>query len=231
VLEIERPVRNRDVVRHGWTGQPNVIVHRTGTIEIREGAYDDDYHFWNGVTGRPLRPDLHTGDLAKGSATSDSDGYPLYYGGSRDNYLRVITMDRARPTVLWSVNAHNVPNLIWNDDWDAAPLQIGGYLLEGGENSWFYVIRLHRHYNANGLVEVDPKIVTLVPGWDVNLGEEVHDQDISIEDSVAFFKGVVYFSNGGGLVQGWDISDILRGGHRYHRVFASGTVTTPTRRS
>jgi hypothetical protein len=84
----------------GWTGQPNVIVHKNGTIEIREGAYDDDYHFWNGVTGSPLRPDLHTGDLAKGSATSDSDDYPLYYGGSRDNHLRVIAMDRARPTVL-----------------------------------------------------------------------------------------------------------------------------------
>ena len=32
-----------------------------------------------------MRPDLVTGDLAKGSATSDPDGYPLYYAGSRDN--------------------------------------------------------------------------------------------------------------------------------------------------
>jgi len=53
----------------GWTGQPNVIPHPNGTIEVREGAYDDHYHFWNGLTGKPLRPDLVTGDLAKGSAT------------------------------------------------------------------------------------------------------------------------------------------------------------------
>jgi outer membrane protein assembly factor BamB len=203
----------------GWTGQPNVIVHKNGTIEIREGAYDDDYHFWNGMTGKPMRPDLHTGDLAKGSATSDYQGYPLYYGGSRDNSLRVIAMDGAKPTVLWSTNAHDVPHLVWNDDWDAAPLEIGDYLLEGGENSWFYVIRLHRHYDSKGLVEVNPKIVMLVPGWDAQLGQEVHDEDISIEDSVAFDRGIVYFSNGGGLVQGWDISDILRGGHHYKRVF------------
>jgi outer membrane protein assembly factor BamB len=203
----------------GWTGQPNVIVHKNGTIEIREGAYDDDYHFWNGVTGRPLRPDLHTSDLAKGSATSDSQGYPLYYGGSRDNYLRVIALDRPRPTVLWSTNAHDVPHLVWNDDWDAAPLELGDYLLEGGENSWFYVIRLHRHYDSKGLVEVNPKVVMLVRGWDAKLFQEVHDEDVSIEDSVAFYKGVVYFANGGGLVQGWDISDILRGGHHYKRVF------------
>jgi PQQ-like domain len=203
----------------GWTGQPNVIVHKNGTIEIREGAYDDNYHFWNGVTGKPLRPDFHTGDLAKGSATSDSQGYPLYYAGSRDNNLRVIAMDRGTPTVLWSTNAHDVPNLVWNDDWDGAPLEIGDYLLEGGENSWFYVIRLHRHYNSKGLVEVNPKIVMLVPGYDAQLSQQVHDQDVSIEDSVAFYKGVAYFSNGGGLVQGWDISNILRGGHHYKRVF------------
>jgi outer membrane protein assembly factor BamB len=203
----------------GWTGQPNVIVHKDGKIEIREGAYDDDYHFWNGATGKPMRPDLHTGDLAKGSATSDAQGYPLYYGGSRDNYLRVIAMDRSRPTVLWSTNAHDVPHLVWNDDWDGAPLQIGDYLLEGGENSWFYVIRLHRHYNSRGKVQVNPRIVMLVPGWDAELHREVHDDDISIENSVAFYKGVVYFSNSAGLVQGWDISDILKGGTHDKRVF------------
>ena len=203
----------------GWTGQPNVIVQRNGTIEVREGAYDDAYHFWNGVTGKPMRPDLRTGDLAKGSATTDAQGYPLYYAGSRDNNLRVVALDRPAPTVLWSTNAHDVPNPVWNDDWDGAPLEIGDYLLEGGENSWFYVIRLHRHYDAKGLVEVNPEIVMLVPGWDAKLGQEVHDQDISIENSVAFYQGVVYFSNSAGLVQGWDISDILKGGRRYKRVF------------
>jgi outer membrane protein assembly factor BamB len=204
----------------GWTGQPNVIPHPDGTIEIREGAYDDHYHFWNGLTGEPLRPDLVTGDLAKGSATSDADGYPLYYAGSRDNLLRVVAMDRPTPTVLWSVNStSSVPNPVWNSDWDGAPLQIGDYLLEGGENSWFYVIRLHRHYDAQHLVQVDPKIVLTVPGWDQDLLNAIHDTDISIENSVAFSRGVAYFSNSGGLVQGWDISNILHGGTKAKQVF------------
>jgi hypothetical protein len=211
--------KSRNWCGTGWTGQPNVIPHKNGPIEIREGAYDGHYHFLNGMTGQPLRPDLVTGDLAKGSATSDSDGYPLYYGGSRDNYLRVIALDRASPTVLWQTNAHDVPHWVWNDDWDAAPLQIGDYLLEGGENSWFYVIRLNRHYDQKGLVQVQPKIVMLVPGWDQQLLNAIHDKDISIENSVAFYNGVVYFSNSGGLVQGWDISDILKGGTHYQRVF------------
>ena len=55
----------------GWTGQPNVIVGKDRSIEIRIGAYDGHYHFLDGMTGEPVRPDLVTGDLAKGSATSD----------------------------------------------------------------------------------------------------------------------------------------------------------------
>jgi len=204
----------------GWTGQPNVIEHEDGTIEVREGAYDGHYHFLDGLTGEELRPDLVTGDLAKGSATSDPDGYPLYYGGSRDNLLRVIAVDRAKPKVLWSVNANtSVPKRVWNNDWDGAPLVIGDYLLEGGENSWFYVIRLNRRYDGRGLVQVDPKIVMVVPGYDDQLFRDVHDEDVSIENSVAFWDGVAYFSNSGGLVQGWDISDILAGGTHYERVF------------
>lgn len=204
----------------GWTGQPNVIVGDDGSIEIRIGAYDGHYHFLDGLTGEPVRPDLVTGDLAKGSATSDPDGYPLYYGGSRDNHLRVIALDRREPTVLWSVDADSsVPNPVWNDDWDGAPLVIGDYLLEGGENSWFYVIKLNRGYDARGKVTVDPRIVFTTPGFDDQLMADLPDEDVSIENSLAFRDGVAYFANSGGLVQGWDISDILGGGTHAERVF------------
>ena len=149
----------------GWTGQPNVVPWKGGPPQVRIGAFDDHYHFLDAGTGVPSYPDLVTGDLAKGSATTDADGYPLYYAGSRDNQLRVVAMDRPQPTVLWQVDAHtSVPQPLWNDDWDGAPLQIGDYLLEGGENSWFYVIRLHRGYGPDGLVRVDPQIVATVPG-------------------------------------------------------------------
>ena len=40
----------------GWTGQPNVIVHDDGSIEVREGAYDGHYHFLNGRTGGRCGP-------------------------------------------------------------------------------------------------------------------------------------------------------------------------------
>lgn len=204
----------------GWTGQPNVIVDDRGRIQVRINAYDGAYHFLDGRTGEPVLPKLQTGDLAKGSATSDPDGYPLYYAGSRDNFLRVIALDRAEPTVLWGLNAEtSVPDPVWNNDWDGAPLVVDDYLLEGGENSWFYVIRLNRGYDARGKVTVDPKVVLTVPGFDDELFEALPDSNVSIESSVAFRDGVAYFANSGGLVQGWDISDVLDGGTKARRVF------------
>jgi outer membrane protein assembly factor BamB len=203
----------------GWTGQPNVIPRR-GKLELRFGAYDSNYHFLNARTGRQLREDLVTGDLAKGSATSDPDGYPLYYAGSRDNRFRIVALDRGKPTELWSLDADtSVPEPTWNNDWDGAALVVGDYLIEGGENSWLYVIKLNRGWNRAGKVRVRPRVVLTVPSWDDELAAVAPDRHFSIENSVAFHDGVVYFSNSAGLVQGWDLSRVLRGGRHAKRVF------------
>jgi len=216
----------------GWTGQPNVVPWHDG-MQIRIGAFDDDYHFLDAGTGTQDYAPFATGDLAKGSATTDAEGYPLYYAGSRDNHLRVIATDRPVPTELYSIDANtSVPHPIWNNDWDGAPLEIGDYLIEGGENSYLYVIRLHRGYGPDGLVRVEPQIVATIPGWDQALLDQVPEPDgtttsegidtrwdVSIENSVAFRDGVVYFANSAGLVQGWDISDILNGGTVATEVF------------
>jgi hypothetical protein len=203
----------------GWTGQPNVVP-AFRRMEVREGAYDGAYHFLDAGSGAPLRPELATGDLAKGSATTDPDGYPLYYAGSRDNLLRIVAMDRAEPTVLWTLDAvSSVPRPLWNDDWDGAALVVDGHLLVGGENGWFYVVRLNRGYDPRGQVTVSPEVVTAVPGFDDELLQQAGDEDVSIESSVAVHDGVAYFANSGGLVQGWDVSDVLTGGDRVVKVF------------
>jgi hypothetical protein len=205
----------------GWTGQPNVVP-LTGATELRFGAYDAAYHFLDARTGTPRRAKLQTGDLAKGSATSDPDGFPLYYAGSRDNKFRIIALDRGAPRVLWSLDGQtSVPQPLWNNDWDGAGLVVDGYLLLGGENSWFYVIRLNRRYGRDGKVTVNPRVVAAVPGFDDDLRAALPDDKLSIENSVAFHDGVAWFANSGGLVQGWDVSRALRGagGASVKRVF------------
>ena len=204
----------------GWTGQPNVIQLPDGSIEVREGAYDGAYHFLDGLTGEPVQPSYQTRDLAKGSATTDPDGFPLYYGGSRDGHMRILALDRPQPELLWSIDgATTVPLPLRNDDWDGAPLIVGDFMLVGGENGWLYVVRLHRGYDTRGLVTVDPEIVATIAGFDDLLLSDLGDKEVSIENSVVFRKGVVYFANSGGLVQGWDISDLLAGGVSYRQVF------------
>jgi outer membrane protein assembly factor BamB len=203
----------------GWTGQPNVIPRAGGRVEVRVGAFDRAYHFLDGATGRRVRPPLQTGDLAKGSATSDPDGFPLYYAGSRDNRLRVVALDRGTPTVLWSLDSRAGGPVTWNDDWDGAPLVVRGHLLVGGENSWFYVIRLNRSYGADGRVRARPRVVARVPSWDRRLLAARADRAFSIESSVSYHRGVAYFANSAGLVQGWDVRRTLRTGAPPRRVF------------
>jgi outer membrane protein assembly factor BamB len=206
----------------GWTGQPNVVETEDGDVEVRFGAYDRAVHILDGRTGKPLYEAFTTGDLIKGTVTSDPDGYPLLYTGSRDNYLRILALDRGdRPQELWALNADSAPSPVWNNDWDGSPLVIDDHLIEGGENSWFYVIDLNRDYDRKGKVTVDPEIRLLEPGYDDQLFADLGDQEVSIESSVAFDpeREVAYFANSGGLVQGWDLSRVLDGGKKGHRVF------------
>jgi outer membrane protein assembly factor BamB len=204
----------------GWTGQPNVVERRGGKIQVRFGAYDGAIHVVNGRTGRDAKEPFPTGDIIKGTVSTDPDGYPLLYSGSRDNFFRVLALDRGREMVeLWRLSADSAPNPVWNNDFDSSALVIRDHLLVGGENSWFYVVKLNRGYDSAGKVIVRPEIRALFPGYDDQLFADLGDQNVSIEGSPAFHQGVVYFANSGGLVQGWDISGVLAGGDDYRRVF------------
>ena len=202
----------------GWTGQPNIWERPDGSTWMAFGSYAAAFHFLDPATGQRLLPDLETGDINKGSATVDPDGFPLYYAGSRDNKLRVIALDRGEPEVLWSLAHDALGPIMWNSDWDGAPLVLGDYLFEGGENSRFYIVKLNRGYGADGLVTVNPEVVFHAAGWDDELLGAIGDNEVSIESSVTISGNVVYFANSGGLVQGWDISG-LTSGQEPQRVF------------
>lgn len=190
----------------GWTGQPSV-VERPGGVEVIVGTYDRAIHFIDGATGRDRRPPFFTGDIIKGSVSVDPDGYPLLYSGSRDNYFHIIALDRDRPTELWRLWAYDVPRPLWNDDWDGNAVIRDDYLFEGGENSWYYVIKLNRHYDARGKVQITPHILAQLPGFDDSLFASLggHDHEVSIENSTALFGWTAYFANSGGAIWGVDL--------------------------
>jgi outer membrane protein assembly factor BamB len=196
----------------GWTGEP-AVFERDGRTWVVFGAYDRNIHFVDYATGADILPPFPTGDIIKGSVTVDPDGFPLVYSGSRDNKLHVIAIDGPEPRELWSLDATAVSPTMWNNDWDGSPLVIDDYLYEGGENSQFHIVKLNRSYAADGTVQVAPQLAFNAPGWDDELLASLDQRpnDVSIENSVAYHDGVVYFANSGGLVQGWDVSGLPDG--------------------
>jgi len=202
----------------GWTGQPAVIERDDG-VEVIVGTYDRRVHFIDGATGRRRRPPFPTGDIIKGSVTVDPDGYPLLYTGSRDNFFHIVALDGARPRELWRLPASDAPRPLWNDDWDGNAAVIEDYLFEGGENSWFYIVKLNRGYDSAGRVTVDPRVVVRWPGFDDELLDSLGDRDVSIENSPVVFGWRVFFSNSGGLLTGLDITRLREAPDSVRRVF------------
>ncbi len=202
----------------GFTGQP-AVFERDGKTWMVVGAYDKALHFLDTKTGERIIDDFPTGDIIKGTVTIDPDGFPLVYTGSRDNYFRVVAFDRGKqPKELWKISADAVSPTMWNDDWDASPLVLDDFLFEGGENGQFHIIKLNRGYDSNGKVTVNPKLVFNTPGWDDQLLKDIKDRNVSIENAVTVVGNIVYFSNSGGLIQGWDIKG-LKEGKKPERVF------------
>lgn len=193
----------------GWTGQPLIWERPDGVTEMIVGAYDGAIHFLDAATGIATRQPFQTGFMIKGTLTLDPDGHPLLYGGSRDNYLRVIALDREVPTELWRLSPN--PRRVWNNDWDGNPSVVDGILYIGGEDSWFYAVELNRTMDAEGRVQVDPAVLVSIPGWTDQLIRDVGDRNVSIESSVVVGDDRVYFVNSGGRVVGLDVSRVREG--------------------
>ncbi|MEM6324518.1 MAG: PQQ-binding-like beta-propeller repeat protein [Pseudomonadota bacterium] len=196
----------------GWTGQP-VVRADVSPPEIIFGAYDHAVHFLSAADGTPVRAPFKTGDIIKGSVSLDPSGAPIVYFGSRDNYLRAIRLDEGEATLLWRQSSLSGDG-IWNNDWDANPLILGDTLLTGSENSWFYTVALNRGTDAQGNATIAPEVVNRTPGFTNELFRLVGDRMVSIESSALVLGGNVYFANSGGLVQGYDIAQLLAGATR-----------------
>lgn len=194
----------------GWTGQPVVWENPNGITEIIVGTYDKSIHFINSETGEATREPFPTGDIIKGSVTLDPDGFPLLYSGSRDNFYRIIALDREVPTELWKIEA-KLSDGVWNNDWDGNGLIENDILYEGSENGIFHAIKLNRSYDESGKVKVEPKELVSIPTFSKDFIALVGDDDLSIESSPLKIGDVVYVANSGGRIMGFDVSKVLDG--------------------
>lgn len=194
---------------NGWTGQPVVWEHNNIT-EIIFGAYDRKIHFVNADTGEDARPAFATSDIVKGSVTLDPDNFPLLYTGSRDNFYRIIALDRDTPTELWKMEA-KVSDGVWNNDWDGNGLIENDILYEGSENGIFHIIKLNRGYDSEGRVTVAPVELVSIPTFSKEFIDIIGDEDLSIESSPLKVGNTVFIANSGGRIMGFDVSRIDEG--------------------
>ena len=204
----------------GWVGQP-AVFERDGRTWVVFGAYDYQFHFVDGATGEADHPPVPHGRPGQGDGHVDPEGFPLVYGGSRDNKLRILAIDRGEPVELWALDSMDdaLQPRLWNSDWDAAPLIVGDYLVTGGENSRFHVVRLNRSYGPDGLVQVAPELVFTAPAWDDELLANLPDDRVSVENAVTLVGDTAYFTSSGGLLQGWDLSSLRTGQGEITRTF------------
>lgn len=191
---------------NGWTGQPIVWQRADGVLEIIVNTYDKGIHFINAENGMETRKPFYTGDIIKGTVTLDDD-YPLLYSGSRDNYYRIIALDRDEPTELWKIEAKTEDG-VWNNDWDPNGIIVNDILYTGSENGWFHAIKLNRRYDADGKVTVSPTQIFKYPTFADGYIERVGDTDLSIESSPLLVGDTVYIANSGGRIMGFNIKEI-----------------------
>jgi outer membrane protein assembly factor BamB len=196
------------------------------------GSYDHKFHFVDAATGEPTRTPIVTGDIVKGTASLDPDGFPLVYFGSRDDHLRIVALDREEPEVIWEFvtpkplctlatrDQHGTSCFgLWNDDWDAAPRIINDVLFASSESSVFYIWKLNRSYDADGRVQVDPEVLVEFPAWNDELIANIQAgctigvrcPSTSIESTPVFFEGRVYFGTSAGWIVGLDITNVEDG--------------------
>jgi len=193
----------------GWTGQPVVWSRPDGIKEIIFGAYDGAVHFINAENGEETRESFQTGDIIKGSVTLDPDGFPLLYFGSRDNKLRILSLEENKIEEIWTVDSKDLIG-VYNDDWDGNPVIKNDVLFEGAENGYFYAFKLNRKIE-DGKVSINPKLVFAKRSYTDELMKNIGDNNVSIENSVVFFGDIVYFANSGGRILGLDTKNVIDG--------------------
>ena len=198
------------------------------TWAISAGA-DGKVGFTDADSGEQLLAPLETSRAIRGTPTLDPDGYPLLYVGGDDGELRVVALDRgSQPEVLWSLRSSTVSPSQWGTDWKGSPLVRDDTLIMGGGNSNLHVIKLNRSIDEMGKVRVAPELVAALPTWDDELDRNLGDRETGIDASVALDGQTAWVVNGGGLLTGWDLSPLDRGGQarKVLRFWAGDAVDT-----
>ncbi|PGM59086.1 PQQ-binding-like beta-propeller repeat protein [Bacillus sp. AFS053548] len=204
----------------GWTGQPSVIEWKpqeqkimnlysqfktkSNFKEVVYGSLDGRVYFLDLATGKKTRNPINIQNPIKGSVALDPRGYPLLYVGQGIPQtgkigMRIFSLiDGSQLAFIPGIDSYSFRgwgafdgSALFNREDDA--------MLVGGENGLVYFIKLNTKYDPNAK---KIKISPVISKYRYKLKNNSYQ---GIENSVAVFKNIAYFSDNGGGIQALDI--------------------------
>lgn len=210
----------------GWTGQP-LLVHWSeevrkimninedlkskDLVEVIYPVFDGNVYFLDLETGKASRPKINIGFTTKGTGMVDSRGYPLFYSGQGLNENNG-KKGSFKYRIFNLINQKEIFSLQGNDpvafrSWGAndSSALLNRYtdtLINCGENGLIYKVKLNTDFDKEaGTISIDPTVTKYryKSSYSANQG---------IENSPAFYRNLMYFSDNGGTIQCLDINTL-----------------------
>jgi hypothetical protein len=210
----------------GWTGQP-LLVHWSedvrnimninkdlktkDLVEVIYPVFDGNVYFLDLETGKPSRPKMNIGFTVKGTGMVDPRGYPLFYSGQGLNENNG-KKGPFKYRIFNLINQKEIFSLPGNDPvafrpWGAndSSALLNRYtdtLINCGENGLVYKAKLNTKFDKTaGTISINPVVTKY-------RYKSSYSPEQGIENSPAFYRNLMYFSDNGGTIQCLDINKL-----------------------
>ncbi|MBM7661007.1 outer membrane protein assembly factor BamB/uncharacterized protein YceK [Bacillus mesophilus] len=209
----------------GWTGQPAIVKWeediklmmnikdefklKKDFVEVIYASLDGHVYFFELDTGAQSRPPIQLGNPIKGSVSIDPRGFPILYvgqgipqtGPQEIGYRIYSLIDGSLLHFIKGTDGYSYR--AWGA-FDGAPLinKETDSMFLGGENGLFYGLQLHTTFNK------EDKEISVQPEMTKYRYKISGNSYQGIENSVAAYKNLVYFSDNGGSIQAIDLRNM-----------------------
>lgn len=203
----------------GWTGQPAIIQwpadvrqimnikeefkSKADFTEVVYASLDGKVYFFELESGAQTRTPIDIKNPIKGSVSLDPRGYPILYVGQGINetgefkYRFFNLIDGQLLYSLEGIDPESKRGRWGAFDGSALIDGENDRFLIGGENGIFYNVKLNSQFDAG------QRIMRVNPSVEKYIFKTTHQ---GIENSIAKFGNLAYFSDNGGLIQAVDLN-------------------------
>ncbi|KAB2953823.1 pyrrolo-quinoline quinone [Heliorestis acidaminivorans] len=206
----------------GWTGQPVLVkweekvrkimnikeeFQDQDLVEVIQGSLDGRIYFLDLATGKATRDPIDIRNPIKGSISVDPRGYPLLYVGQgiqETDKFGFYIYSLIDGQLLHFINGRD--RLAYSNwgafDSSAVVNSKTDSLIVGGENGFFYNLKLNTNFNLEkGTISIEPE--------EIKYRYQIRGNPYQgIENSVALYRNIAFFADNGGSVQAINLQNM-----------------------